>query len=367
MPRRPLPRTLALCAILALPAALSACVNEATPPPAAAPIDYSAYSKLPLNVASIDIEQRYFASGQPPDVSADDPINPVSALRQMAQERLQAAGAAGRAVFSIDNASVIDQDGELIGAASVTLSIIDARGARVGYAEASVTRQLVGFGSDLRGALYSLTTALMQQMNVEFENQVRRSLGPWLLASSAVPAPVQQVPLQPGAPPGVIAAPPAPAPYPSYQPAPPSPAGRADPTHAAAVHASGHPTRGHPTGRHPAHDDSASGAAAPDRHAAGPAHGSADLGATSDRAAEPATCTAAGPPAFSTGASTGRTGSGRPIGPAAARSRGRIDGTAPCRRRRCGVPSPRLALSPLRARCAMAAPWPRSRPATNPP
>lgn len=221
MPRRPLPRTLALCAILALPAALSACVNEATPPPAAAPIDYSAYSKLPLNVASIDIEQRYFASGQPPDVSADDPINPVSALRQMAQERLQAAGAAGRAVFSIDNASVIDQDGELIGAASVTLSIIDARGARVGYAEASVTRQLVGFGSDLRGALYSLTTALMQQMNVEFENQVRRSLGPWLLASSAVPAPVQQVPLQPGAPPGVIAAPPAPAPYPSYQPAPP--------------------------------------------------------------------------------------------------------------------------------------------------
>ena len=202
MPRRPLPRTLALCAILALPAALSACVNEATPPPAAAPIDYSAYSKLPLNVASIDIEQRYFASGQPPDVSADDPINPVSALRQMAQERLQAAGASGRAVFSIDNASVIDQDGELIGAATVTLSIIDARGARVGYAQATVTRQLVGFGSDMRDALYSLTTALMQQMNVEFENQVRRSLGPWLLASSAVPAPVQQAPLQPGAPPG---------------------------------------------------------------------------------------------------------------------------------------------------------------------
>lgn len=225
MPRRSLPRTLALCAILALPAALSACVNEATPPPAAAPIDYGAYSKLPLNVASLSIEQRYFASGQPPDVSADDPINPVSALREMAQERLQTAGASGHAVFAIDNASVIDQDGELIGAATVTLSIIDARGARVGYAQTTVTRQLVGFGSDLHGALYSLTTALMQQMNVEFENQVRRSLGPWLLAPNAVPAPVQQAPFQPGAPPGVVAVPPAPTPYPSpYPPTPYPPA-----------------------------------------------------------------------------------------------------------------------------------------------
>lgn len=236
MPRRPLPRTLALCAILSLPAALAGCVTEATPPPAVAPIDYSAYSKLPLNVASINIEQRYFASGQVPDVSADDPINPVSALRQMAQERLQAAGASGTAVFSIDNASVIEQDGELIGAATVTLSIVDGRGARVGYASATATRQLVGFGSDLRGALYSLTGALIQQMNVEFENQVRRSLGPWLLSAGGAPAPVQAQPLgAPGAAPvPVPGAVPAPTPYapypaspypqtPSYQPGAPIP------------------------------------------------------------------------------------------------------------------------------------------------
>ena len=245
MPRRPLPRTLprtlALCAVLAVPVALAACVNEATPPPASPPIDYSAYSKLPLNVASIDIEQRYFASGQPPDVSADDPINPVSALRQMAQERLQAAGASGRAVFAIDNASVIEQDGELIGAASVTLSIIDTRGARVGYAQATATRQLVGFGTDLRGALYSLTSALVQQMNVEFENQVRRSLGPWLLSAAGAPPPVQAQPLTspggiPAPAPGALPVPTPYAPYavspypvspypqtPSYQPGAPIP------------------------------------------------------------------------------------------------------------------------------------------------
>ncbi len=214
MPRRPLPSALALCAALALPfalpLALAACVSETTAPPPTAPLDYSAYGKLPLNVASIQIQQNYFPSGQPPDVSAEDPLNPVSALRQMATERLQAQGGTGRAVFSIDNASVIQQGAELIGAFTVTLTIYDDRGTRVGYASATATRQLAGFGSDLRGALYSLTTELMQQMNGEFERQVRHSLGPWLLAPAVTPAPVEQVPLQGQAPAG---APVQPVPY----------------------------------------------------------------------------------------------------------------------------------------------------------
>ena len=223
MPRRQARSALMLCAALALPLALPACVSETTAPPPAAALDYSTYSKLPLNVASLQIQQNYFASGQPPDVSADDPLNPVTALRQMATERLQTVGASGRAVFSIDNASMIEQGNELIGAFTVTLSIYDDRGTRVGYASATATRQLVGFGEDLRGALYSLTSELMQQMNVEFERQVRRSLGPWLLTAAVTPAPVEQVPLQPGAPavmaPGV---PVQPTPYGTPPPYPPA-------------------------------------------------------------------------------------------------------------------------------------------------
>jgi hypothetical protein len=38
----------------------------------------------------------------------------------------------------------------------------------------------------------------MNRMNVEFEYQVRRSLGGWLLPGGAPQAPVQQQPLTPG-------------------------------------------------------------------------------------------------------------------------------------------------------------------------
>ena len=46
--------------------------------------------------------------------------------------------------------------------------------------------------------LYDMTKSLMDRMNVEFEYQVRRSLGGWLLPGGAPPAPVQQQPLTPG-------------------------------------------------------------------------------------------------------------------------------------------------------------------------
>ena len=40
-----------------------------------------------------------------------------------------------------------------------------------------------------------MTKSMMDRMNVEFEYQVRRALGSWLLPAGAVQAPVQQQPL----------------------------------------------------------------------------------------------------------------------------------------------------------------------------
>ena len=40
-----------------------------------------------------------------------------------------------------------------------------------------------------------MTRAMMDDMNVEFEYQVRRSLKDWLATTTAVPAPVESQPL----------------------------------------------------------------------------------------------------------------------------------------------------------------------------
>jgi len=205
------PRLLSRRLVLALPLVVAGCVSETEGPPTTfTPLDFSYLPLLRLNVATIEVEQHYIPSGVPPDVSADDPINPVAALTLMAHQRLQAVGTTGRAVFAIDNASVIEQGDTLIAAFSVTLTVYAPNGATAGYAQANATRQTTGFGQDLRTALYSLTSAVMQQMNVEFEYRVRQSLANWLVPLTAVQAPVQQAPLQvsppvvsppPGAPP----------------------------------------------------------------------------------------------------------------------------------------------------------------------
>jgi hypothetical protein len=223
--------------VLLLPLLLTACGGGETPPATQGPpLDFSYLPVLDLNVATIRIEDQYTPSGVPPDVTQQDPISPAAALQQMAQQRLRAGGSAGAAVFVVTNASMVRTGDAITGAFSVTLNIYTSAGVRAGFAEATVTRQIAGFGGDLQGALATLTRQLMEQMNVEFEYRVRRSLGEWLLATHApVPPPVPTGPPAaypppmpstptPGtsagqpislAPPGSLAPPAAPVPYPS--------------------------------------------------------------------------------------------------------------------------------------------------------
>jgi hypothetical protein len=218
-----MPRPLTRRVVLMLTLLVAACASQ--PPPARqyAPLDFSYLTPLRLNVASTEVQQNFVPSGLPPDVTQYDPINPVAALKLMAGERLQAVGATGRAVFIINDASLIGQGDTITGTFAVTLAVYNSAGERVGYAQATATRQMTGFGEDLRGALYDLTTSLMQQMNVEFEYQVRRSLANWLVSASAVPPGVQQAPL-----PGAIPASPVP-PTPPARPTPATPPPAATP------------------------------------------------------------------------------------------------------------------------------------------
>ena len=212
-----MPHRLSRRMILALPLALGACAGGGARPVAYPPLDYSYLPPLRLNVAHIAIEQRFMASGQPPSVNQYDPVSPTAALRRMAEERLKPYGTAGKAVFVIDDASLVQNGQTITGTFAVRLEIYTSADTRAGFAEASVSQQRVGEVHDLAGTLYRLTRKLMDRMNVELEYQIRRSLGEWLVTPGAPPAPVQAAPLTPS---GAAPAAPSPATGPAGSSAP---------------------------------------------------------------------------------------------------------------------------------------------------
>ncbi len=219
-----LPRRAVLLALLTASCAMEP--GTSPPPGGYPPLDFSYLLSLRLNVASIEIAQRFVPSGQPPDVSALDPIQPVAALRLMGEQRLKADGTAGRAVFSINDASMLRLGDMLTSTMSVGLEIFAPDNTRAGYAQATVVRQRTGITGSLAAVLYQFTREMLDQMNIEFEYQVRRSLANWLLPSGALPAPVQTAPLPSEGPPPPEAPPPSevpPLPPPTpVEPAPPA-------------------------------------------------------------------------------------------------------------------------------------------------
>jgi hypothetical protein len=159
------------------------------------PLRYDYLPPIQLNVSNIEIEQHFVPSGVPPDVTAEDPAPPADALRAMASGRLQAFGVSGKAVFTILNASLTRQGNSIDGAMAVSLTIYGADGAQAGSAEAHVEHNQTGEIDDNRKMLYDITKTMMDNINVEFEYQVRRNLRPWLTTPAAPDTPVQQTPL----------------------------------------------------------------------------------------------------------------------------------------------------------------------------
>ena len=182
---------------------LAGCGGDETPlPEVYAPLTYAYLRTLHLNVATVDVVD-HSAPASSQDVTAQDPVQPGQVLAQMARDRIFPAGTSGRAEFVVDAASITrNDDNVLTGQMAAHVDVVNGAGARVGYAEARVSRQHVP-GSDpenMQNNLYDLTRQMMDNMNVELEFQIRRTLGAFLVANTAVPAPVTAVPLEPVAP-----------------------------------------------------------------------------------------------------------------------------------------------------------------------
>ncbi len=182
---------------LLLPLLGTAC-GEDISPGAMPPLRYDYLLPLRLNVAAVDVGE----APPPNPIEAESPAPAGMTLRQMALDRLTADGSSGRAVFVIDTAQISQSAGALTGVMAIHLDILTTDGGRVGFAEARVSRVATA-GSNLRRALYDLTRQMMDDMNVEFEFELRRSLREWLQDVTPAPAPTaveQQDMLKPVAP-----------------------------------------------------------------------------------------------------------------------------------------------------------------------
>lgn len=178
------------------------------------PLTYSYLPVLRLSVESISIENR--APIVANDFSPQSPVLPTDALTLMATQRLQASGDTGRAEFVIDQASIVRTDTGLLGAFVVHINVLSADNQRVAYAVAKVTRVYTGDIEDMRGTLYDMTKQMMDDMNVELEYQIRRTLSDWLQivapASSVTPVQSQSLTSPPIVPDTTPAPPPTPVP-----------------------------------------------------------------------------------------------------------------------------------------------------------
>ncbi|MGH7079146.1 MAG: hypothetical protein ACREFU_13765 [Acetobacteraceae bacterium] len=185
-------------AFLVLPLAVASCATGAPVGENFPALRYTYLPELKLNVASIEIENEWQPRGDVDHVESLAPETPLAALRQMAKDRLAAYGTSGKAIFVIEDASLVRQGSNVVGTFAVRLDVYSANGTTAGFAEARVSQTAhapSGTGPPLREALYSLTRQLMNTMNVEFEFQLRRTLGEWLVSSAATPGTIEAAPL----------------------------------------------------------------------------------------------------------------------------------------------------------------------------
>jgi hypothetical protein len=173
-------------ALLLMPLAAAAC---GAPEPAevpAGPMRFNHLTPLPLNVAAVEV-----APGGPPaqsgDIGARMLPSPVEAVRTMAQDRLLAVGTAGEARFVVTQAAMIQGRDSLTCLVGCRLEILSAEGERLGFVEAQSRRAVSGSDAARPRATEALLRNAMDDLNVEFEFQLRRALKDWLVKTAPGP------------------------------------------------------------------------------------------------------------------------------------------------------------------------------------
>lgn len=178
--------------VLLLPGLAAACASTPAPEPPLPPLSFSYLTPLPLQVASLRIEETN-PPAQPGDIGALAAPTPAEAVRVMARDRLSAVGTAGEAVFTVTRASLVRTGGALACQLACRLEVSGSDGAK-GFAEATARASASGAEAARPQAAERVLRRALDGLNVEFEYQVRRNLRAWLVqvapgSRGALPAP----------------------------------------------------------------------------------------------------------------------------------------------------------------------------------
>lgn len=182
-------RLLATGTLLLLPFLLQGCASD-DDTQTFAPLTYTYLSQIHLNVGRLNIVDNMPPGTTPGDISAKAPVTPQQALEEMARDRLIASGADGSATFTITRASILHEPGgTLQGDLDVRLDMLTPTGDRAGFTTAHVSRTLNPGDKDpeSRSVLYDLVSQMMQDMNVELEFQIKKTLRDWLVTAAGQP------------------------------------------------------------------------------------------------------------------------------------------------------------------------------------
>jgi hypothetical protein len=185
---------------------VASCARPEPPAPPLAPMSWAHLTPLPLDVARVEVAP---TSPPPPpgDIGARLTPSPAEAVRGMARDRLSPVGVSGQAVFSVTTASLVRERGALRCALGCRLEITGKTGGGgveegPGFIEAAAQRSVSGAEAARPRAADLLLRRAMDDLNVEFEFQLRRNLRRWLVptapgAGAAVAPPVGREELPP--------------------------------------------------------------------------------------------------------------------------------------------------------------------------
>jgi hypothetical protein len=171
-------------AALLLPLLAVACGGQQDPalvPPS--PMRFGHLTPLPLNVAAVEVA----AGGPVPqtgDIGAGLSPSPSEAVRIMGRDRLLAVGTTGEARLTVTQAAMIQGRDSLTCLVGCRLEILSPVGGRLGFVEAQSRRAVGGADATRPRAAEALLRQAMDDLNVEFEFQLRRALKDWLVQAA---------------------------------------------------------------------------------------------------------------------------------------------------------------------------------------
>jgi hypothetical protein len=193
MPDALLPRRAAACLAAASLGLLLAACGGGREAPRFEPLRYDHLLRIKLNVARVDLDDSWTPRGADRHVEFLAPTAPLDALRRMDEDRLVPGGASGRALFVIDDASIIRVQDSYRAILAVHLDILDDAGQRLRGIEARATQTHPVTDDDpiaVRSDLYELTRKAMDEINVDLEYQIRQTLrGDLQTTSPTAPSP----------------------------------------------------------------------------------------------------------------------------------------------------------------------------------